>query len=512
MTTLACSTRVAYTLSNVNTLEDATMALQMRQNLNMRMEQKLKLTPQMIQSIEILLLPQMALEERIMNEIESNPALEIDDSGLGEPADRRSTDDSFRGDAQAETGDYAKALASDTTHNDDNNYADWLKPRKTAPIDDDAPDKMAAINATAENPPTLAEHLFDQLRFMDIPEQQQNFAEDICWQLDRKGYLTIALEELFEEEHLEDAEQAWEYVRRCEPIGIGARDLKDCLLLQLSHEPGDNSFEINLIANHLGDVLRNRLPVVAEAIGCDIQRIQDGIEVIAQLDPQPGLPFARDDNHYVIPDVILERDTEKDEAHEWVISIPDSHLPKITVNEDYSALLNDPDADRREKEYLREKVSGAKFIIDAIAQRKRTLLKIVTEIIRHQRAFLDQGVAALRPLMRQDIATIIGMHVATVSRAVKDKYIQTPNGVLPLSDFFSGGIAAQDGTEAESSKSVHLKIHKLIENEDKKKPLSDQAIADILAKDGLDISRRTVTKYRIADGIPSTRQRRVYAG
>jgi RNA polymerase sigma-54 factor len=143
-----------------------------------------------------------------------------------------------------------------------------------------------------------------------------------------------------------------------------------------------------------------------------------------------------------------------------------------------------------------------------VGQRKRTLLRIVSEIIKHQKSFLEQGVEQLRPLMRQDIADKIGMHVATVSRAVKDKYIQTPSGIIPLANFFSGGIATQDGGEAESSKSVKLKIKKLIEKEDKKNPLSDQEIADILAKEGLDISRRTVTKYRIADGVPSTRQRR----
>jgi len=155
-------------------------------------------------------------------------------------------------------------------------------------------------------------------------------------------------------------------------------------------------------------------------------------------------------------------------------------------------------------------LGAAKFIIDAVAQRKRTLLRIVSEIIKHQQAFLEQGVEQLRPLMRQDIADKIGMHVATVSRAVKDKYIQTPKGVLPLASFFSGGIATQDGSEAESSKSVKLRIQKLIEHEDKRNPLSDQEIADLLAKEGLDISRRTVTKYRIADGIPSTRQRRSF--
>jgi RNA polymerase sigma-54 factor len=236
-----------------------------------------------------------------------------------------------------------------------------------------------------------------------------------------------------------------------------------------------------------------------------VERVKEGVDVIAKLDPKPGLPFASGASQYVIPDVVVERN----EHDEWIVSVPNGHLPKVQVSESYFDLY-EKSADQKEKAYLKEKISGARFIIDAIAQRRRTLLRIVSEIIKHQTAFLEHGVEHLRPLMRQDIADKIGMHVATVSRAVKDKYIQTPGGIMPLSSFFSGGIATQDGSEAESSKSVKLKIQKLIQAEDPRNPLSDQEIADKLAKDGLDISRRTVTKYRIADGVPSTRQRRTF--
>jgi RNA polymerase sigma-54 factor len=481
------------------------VALQMRQHLNMRMEQKLKLTPQMIQSIEILLLPQMALEERIMNEVESNPTLEIADGPEQDSADDPSPSPNPNTETSQPESE-ASRLESIYDGEDSSGYADFLKTRRSAPDDDD-PDKMEAINAAPELPPTLADHLMDQLRFLDLSPEARETAHDIAWQIDRRGYLTVRLDELFPEEKLEAAEQAWEAVRSCEPAGIGAQDLADCLILQLEREPGDNSFEIMLIRQHLDDMLRNRLPVVAQAVECEVQRIQEALEVIAHLDPQPGLPFGRSENRVIIPDVVAERD----EADEWVVSVPDSNLPKVTVSEEYQELVNDPDIEKREKDYLREKLSSAKFIIDAVAQRKRTLLKIVTEVVRRQREFLDQGIEALKPLMRQNIADTIGMHVATVSRAVKDKFIQTPSGVLPLSDFFSGGIASNEGGDAESSKAVRLKIKKIIELESKKKPLSDQAIADLLAKDGLDISRRTVTKYRIADGIPSTRQRRQFA-
>ncbi len=470
------------------------MALQMRQDVRMRMEQKLKLTPQMIQSIEILLLPQMALEERIMNEVEANPALELvdgpEDPEAAEAADRRET-------AVGDDGDRQEL--------DHERYADWLKTRRdTASLDDDAPDKMEAINATAGPPPKLGDHIMDQLRLVEIDPEIERVAQVLCWALDRRGYLTDPLEALVEEDDLEVAEHARELIRDCDPAGVGAVDLADCLLLQLAREPGDNRFEMTLVRDHLDDVLRNRLPHIAQTMGVEVERVQEGVEVISQLDPHPGLPFAGGDNQFVIPDVVVTCD----EAGEWTVTIPDSNLPRVEVSQACHQLYNDPQADQREREYLKEKLAGARFIIDAVQQRKRTLLKIATEIVRHQQAFLDQGPEHLRPLMRQDIADRIGMHVATVSRAVKDKYIQTPAGILPLAAFFSGGIATQDGSEAESSRAVKLRIKAMIDQEDPRHPLSDQHIADVLAKEGLDISRRTVTKYRIAESIPSTRQRR----
>ncbi|MBA3707294.1 MAG: RNA polymerase factor sigma-54 [Planctomycetes bacterium] len=469
------------------------MALHLGQNLNMRMEQKLKLTPQMIQSIEILLLPQMALEERIMSEVESNPALEMLDGPDADAPDQPAVMD--------ERGAPNVDGPKDPFPDED---LDWFKRR--ANRGDDAPDKMEALASTPEKPPALADHLLDQLRFQDMPAEVRELIPDLCWQLDRRGYLEQPLSELFAEEKLELAEQAWEFVRGCDPAGIGARDLKDCLMLQLVREPGDNSFEMMLIRDHLDDVLKNRLPAIASVLGVDVERVQEGVQVIATLDPKPGLPYASGGNQYVVPDVVVERD----EAGEWIVSVPDGHLPKVQVSQSYWQLYDSNSVDPKERAFLKDKLSGAKFIVDAVAQRKRTLLKIVSEIIKHQTAFLEQGPEHLRPLMRQNIADIIGMHVATVSRAVKDKYIQTPGGVIPLASFFSGGIANQDGSEAESSKAVKLRIQKLIQNEDAKNPLSDQEIADLLDKDGLDISRRTVTKYRIADGIPSTRQRRSF--
>ncbi|TVR13689.1 MAG: RNA polymerase sigma-54 factor [Planctomycetota bacterium] len=481
------------------------MALQMRQNFDMRMEQKLKLTPQMIQSIEILLLPQMALEERIMHEIESNPVLEIVDTAPEDGSLDGAEDVTVADEGGRRRTDVMEEMRSDLDHEQ---HAEFLKARREArSMDEDAPDKMEAINAAPSPPQNLPDFLIEQLRMEEVPEAVFALIPDICWQLDRRGYLVDPLCDLFPEDKLELAEEAWEWVRRCEPAGIAARDLADCLCLQLERESGDNSFEIALVRDHLDDLLRNRLPIIAQALDVSVDRVQEALEAIARLDPAPGKPWSRSENQFVVPDVVVERS----EAGEWIVEIPDSHLPKVEINQAYHQLYESEETAARDKAYLREQLGSARFIIDAVAQRKRTLLKIATEIIKHQQGFLEFGPEHLRPLMRQDIADRIGMHVATVSRAVKDKYIQTPAGIIPLAQFFSGGIATQDGSEAESSRSVKLKIKQLVDKEDPKRPLSDQAIADILAKEGLDISRRTVTKYRIAENIPSTRQRRSFA-
>ena len=481
------------------------MALQMRQNLGMRMEQKLKLTPQMIQSIEILLLPQMALEERIMQEIESNPVLDIAESDAEIP---EGPDGAENPDAPIDSVAERTEQTLRESQDDHEVFQEMLKARRDAArMDEDSPDKMAAIASTAGPPPVLAQFILDQLHCEPMTDDVREVLSDLAWALDRRGYLNERLAELFPEDQLPAAETAWEMIRGCEPAGLGAKDLADCLTLQLEREHGDNSFELDLIRDHLDNVLRNRLPVIAQELGVDIERVQEGVEVISRLDPQPGLPFGGMQNHVVIPDVIAERS----EAGDWSVEIPDAHLPKVEINGDYQQLHDDSPSDSRERHYLKEQLSSARFLIDAVAQRKRTLLKIAVEIVKHQKLFLDQGPEQLRPLMRQDIADQIGMHVATVSRAVKDKYIQTPSGIIPLAAFFSGGIATQDGGEAESSRSVKLKIKAMVDKENPRKPLSDQAIADALAKDGLDISRRTVTKYRLAMDIPSTRQRRRFA-
>jgi RNA polymerase sigma-54 factor len=357
-------------------------------------------------------------------------------------------------------------------------------------------------------PPALADHLLEQLRFLDLGPEDLDRARVICWQLDRRGWLPEPLELLFDQDELAAAQRVWELVRRCDPPGVGARDLRDCLLLQLAREPGDNSFEVAVVQNHLEDLLHNRLPAVAAACGVEIARVEEALQVIARLNPAPGAAFVRGDNQIIIPDVVVERD----EHDEWVVSVPDSHLPKIEINQSNYQLLDRRDAPLADRQFFREKMSSARSIIEAVNQRKRTLLRITTEIVKHQQDFLEFGPGHLRPLMRQDIADRIGMHVATVSRAVKDKWIQTPSGAIPLAQFFSGGISTMSGGEAESSRSVKLRIKALIESEDPRRPLSDQAIADRLTREGLDISRRTVTKYRIAENLPSTRQRRSFAG
>jgi RNA polymerase sigma-54 factor len=480
------------------------LALHLQQHLGARLEQKLKLTPQMIQSIEILLLPQMALEEKLLHEVETNPVLEIGDGGVPSEVPSEHPDERADGaEHQTALNEYGSDQQRDW---DMERFGHELRsPSQAGPIDDDAPDKMKAIEATPGPTASLADLIEEQTRFMDASPAVQELVGKLAWALDKRGYLTTPLTELIDDmDQLPEAEQALELIRHCDPAGLGARDLGDCLLLQLEHESGDNSFEEEIVRTYLDELLHNRLPVIAQATGVPVERVQDALEVISSLDPQPGAPYAPDENRIIVPDVMVMPDAEGG----WEVSIPDSTLPKVTINGSYDALAKSPETADRDRDYLKEQLSNARFLLDAVKQRRRTLLRIATEIVVYQKDFLDLGAAHLRPLMRQDIADKLGMSVSTVSRAVKDKYAQTPRGIIPLSSFFSGGIASQDGGEGESSSVVKLRIQALIDGEDSRKPLSDQRIADILAKEGLEISRRTVTKYRLAENIGSTRQRR----
>jgi len=476
--------------------------------LSQRLEQRLKMTAQMIQSIEMLQLPLMALEQQINQQLAENPVLEIEepeaDAPSEEPADES---EDLEGDFErleqiARDEEWEEALYS------------------SGPIrrhDGEEDPKLRAMANTAARSETLQEHLAEQVRLSDAPARIREIAEVLVFELDDNGYLLMPIEEVFEGKDEDDppapvspeeAREALRFIQGLDPAGIGARTVEECLLLQLERQDGDRSFERALIHDHFDDLLNNRLPKVASDMGVDIERVKKGIADIAHLNPRPGREFSTQRSQYITPDVAIE---ERD--GEYVVEMNDT-LPALRISPVYQELLEKIMKDKSRKDaraFLREKMQSAKWLIDSIQQRRNTLHRIATEIVKAQGGFLRHGVSHLKPLMMQKVATEIGMHVSTVSRAIADKYMDTPQGLYPMRYFFTSGYSsAAPGSDAVSNKSVMNRIESLVGAEDRKKPLSDAEIVRRLEAEGLDIARRTVAKYREKLKIPASKQRKKY--
>jgi RNA polymerase sigma-54 factor len=303
---------------------------------------------------------------------------------------------------------------------------------------------------------------------------------------------------------LETAQQTLSLIQKLDPPGVGARDHRECLLLQL--QPGMDYRDVlmTLITSHLEDVQQNRLPVIQRKTGYSIETIKAAIEQLVHLNPWPGAGFEVRPAQKVTPDLSVTQD----ENGKYVVKLEDEYVPSLRISPRYLKLLqNNPDPATRE--YIKKKVDSAKWLIESIEQRHNTLKKVAQSIVDHQTEFLNDGPEHIVPLKMQQVADIVGVHVTTVSRAVDDKWIQTPRGVFPLKRFFGGGTHTADGEEV-AWDIIRLKLKDLVDNEDKENPLSDDALVEELAKQGYKLARRTVTKYRKNLRIPSSRQRRAY--
>jgi RNA polymerase sigma-54 factor len=344
---------------------------------------------------------------------------------------------------------------------------------------------------------------------LDIDSDVEQLAERIVSCLDARngGYLTVPLADILPPDHrpedLAKAEQALKIVQSLEPAGIAARSLQECLLNQL--KPSQNLYESmrTIIEEHLDDLAENRLPNIQKKTGFSLELIRQVREEMHTLNPKPGAAFMEVFVPTVTPDVIIE----VDEAGKYTVRLEDDSLPPLRISEYYRRRLMDPTASNEEKDFIRKKVNGAQWLIDAIQQRRSTLLKVSQHIVDYQKRFLDEGPEAIEPLKMQQIADQVGVHVTTVSRAVDDKWIQTPRGIMPLRRFFVGGTHSEDGEDV-AWDVIRIKLQELIDKEDKQHPLSDDDLVKQLKDHGLTVARRTITKYRKKMNIPSSRQRR----
>ncbi|HMP18537.1 MAG TPA: RNA polymerase factor sigma-54, partial [Gemmatales bacterium] len=294
-------------------------------------------------------------------------------------------------------------------------------------------------------------------------------------------------------------------LQQMEPPGVGARDLRECLLLQIEPDMPHRDVVRNLILNHLDDVMNNRLPIIHKKTGLDHETIQEAIEQLKRLNPNPGAGFDTASIPYVTPDVRVELD----ENGEFQVTVVDDYLPDVYIKRSWLERVKRKDIDPKERDYLRKKIQSAQWLIEAILQRRNTLKLVTQAIVEHQRAFLEKKAEHINPLKMQQIADQVGRHVTTISRAVDEKWVETPRGIFPLKRFFGGGTTTAEGEEI-AWEQIKSKLNELISNEDKANPLSDEDLVEKLQAAGFPVARRTVTKYRKLMNIPSSRQRRAW--
>jgi len=495
--------------------------MKMSMTPQMRLEQRMKLAPRMIQSMEILQLPLLALQEKIEAELNSNPVLEQveEEGGEGENAPAGESTEAVQ---SGETDEQDEFVVKDDAGNvedfqrldsisaDYDDYMEQSGPMQFKRRGGETDKKLEALQNTAANDVSLNDHLKEQWRLVEAEELVKKAGELIIDYIDEKGYLTVRLEQLHNKDKhkfgIEHLRQGLQFVQKLEPAGVGARDVRQSLLIQMAQFPEDMSFEIELVSKHWDALLDNRLPKIAKKMKCSIEKINDAISHMSKLDTSPGLQVGRNDNHPITADVTVEPNDDGG----YTISLRDTRIPNLRVNNFYAKMSKNRKIDTKTREFLQQNIRSAQWLMDAIVQRKNTLLKVACSVVKHQKEFFDKGKLFLKPLPMATVADEVGVHIATVSRAVAGKYVQCPQGILPLRGFFSGGVEAADGS-LQSWDAVRAKLQQIVDEEDKSKPLNDDRIRKKLEEAGAGkIARRTVAKYRKLLNIPTARFRKKY--
>ncbi|MBV8212555.1 MAG: RNA polymerase factor sigma-54 [Verrucomicrobia bacterium] len=437
------------------------------------------LAPQLQQSLQILQAATLELKNIVQQELQTNPVLEEDPS-VHETEDRSSDEADF----QEEFEKLAKL---------DEEWRDYMAQNVSysARSQEDEERRQFFLDSLA-NQETLQQHLLEQLNTADIGAKKRRAAELLIGNIDDIGFFSAPLDEIanLSGTPIEDLQEALELVQTFHPVGVGARDLKDCLLIQLRRLGKAQSLEYQIVDQYLDDLGRKRYPDIARRLGVTVDQVQKAANFIATLDPKPGQIFSPEPNSYVLPDVVVEK-----VGDEYVVSLTGDQIPHLRINKTYRDLMTQSRNGGEVRDYIREKIRSGKFLIKSIHQRQQTILNIAIEIVKRQRDFLDFGTAFLKPMTMVQIADAVGVHETTVSRAISGKYIATPQGVVEMKFFFTPGYQTNDGV-ALSNTSVKETIADLVRNEDNRMPLSDKEIVEILSERGIPIARRTVAKYR----------------
>jgi RNA polymerase sigma-54 factor len=486
--------------------------------LQHRLTQTLVMTPQLRQAIKILQVSRAELESLIDQELTENPVLEehlVEDKPDGEvevpTVDGQNGLDEWQATEAPAQPEVAEASSID--------QIDWKEFAETYSNDihgsvgggshDDDDERRPALENILVKRTLLPDHLMWQLRLSDLPDGDKEIGALIIGSLDKDGYLTLSVEEIaFLANVWPDTsmvERVLSRIQECDPPGVAARDLSECLLIQLRQLViADDSLPARIVREHLPMLESRRFDRLARELGVTIEQVAEATKIVSVLEPKPGRDFSEGETRYVTPDVYVQK-----VGDEYVVTLNEDGLPRLRVSSFYRQMLGrngSPEA----RGYIQEKMRAAAWLIKSIHQRQRTLYMVTSSIVKFQQDFLDRGVSQLRPLVLKDVANDIGMHESTVSRATAGKYVHTPQGTFELKYFFTSSLRSGHGEEV-SAESVKEKIRGIIAKEDARKPLSDQYIAELLAKEQIDIARRTVAKYRELMGIlPSSKRKQVY--
>jgi RNA polymerase sigma-54 factor len=463
-------------------------------SLNQSLSQHQTLAQQMRQSLEILQANTLELGQLLNQAMAVNPVLEdvTEHDSLDEITDSEMEDSDSYDDWQDSYDDDARELA--------------IMERRNKGVSQDTADAREHFYNSIVAPLTLQEHLIEQIQGAGLSKEAQADAVIIVGNLTEHGYLDSPLDELAARLQipLDRLEDALATIQNFDPPGVGARDLRECLLLQLDHLGLGNGLEAEVVDQHLDEVARNQFPQLAKKLHLSLETVISTIEHIRSLDPSPGSRFQAGGNPYIQPDVEIIGD-----EGEWLAALTGSYLPRLRINDEYKDMLSRSSDDRKTRNYLRNQIRDGRAIIRAIDQRQETILAIAREIVDRQKPFLQKGTRHLQPMTMNDIAEVIGVHPTTVSRAVAGKYIDTPHGLMEMRKFFATGYHTSDGKDV-SNEGVRESLQDLISSEDSAQPLSDSKLEKLLTEQGIKVARRTVAKYREQLGILPSHLRKKY--
>jgi RNA polymerase sigma-54 factor len=481
------------------------------------------LAPQLQQSLAVLQVATLELKALVDQEIQQNPVLE--EVPEAEEAQETREEDTTASESNDPTEPPEDVQFDPATPSSEQEPVDDFQAEfeKLAQLDQDWRDHFSQTNLPSRQSPeeeerreflmnsivaetSLQEYLLDQMRLSELPENLAPIGEMIIGNIDDYGYLQLKPEDLALTTGVpvEDIRKVLAVVHSFHPPGVGARDLRECLMIQMERADHIHTLEYRIVRDHMEALGKRRIPEIARATGLTVEQVQQAIERISRLDPKPGRSFLPANHQYVVPEVFVQRNGE-----DYVVTINDEQVPRLRISNTYKDIMSNPGSSNEVRDYIRDKIRAGKFLIKSIHQRHQTILNIANEIVKRQRDFFDRGITHLKPLTMGQVAEVVGVHETTVSRAVSGKYMQTPHGVFDMKFFFSSGFTTTDGSNL-SNTSIKEMISEVVRNEPPSAPYSDDQIVKLMAGKNIKLARRTVAKYRSELNILPSNLRRVY--